>query len=325
MVYKSKRKTRKLYGGEIASTDTSISVQPVKPTLWSNIGKAASIVSQSINTAVDYGLNKTASAIGEDPNQTLDKTIEHVSQELTGAEKALESPAGKNILHELSELSGQVGSNIIGPALEKSAEVVVKESDKIGQQAVQAGLNVVGTIPVIGEAEEGVRVLSNVVRAGEDVVDTAAQVTGIGAQALTEAKQDTEQAQGLLSNLTGLINSGIDTVNQGVNTGLNMAEGVVGKAGEYVQSNANQISEDVKAKAAEGIKTTGIENIQKGGNQTFDEIQRGGLKAAKRAYKSQLEFLNSRITSGEIYKKQTKKNSKRRRQNKSRKSINKHR
>jgi hypothetical protein len=246
MVYK--KGTKKKYKG--GSTDTTV------PTMSSNATKAVSVGVQGINTMVDYAINQLAISIGENPNESVEQTLSHISNKLDKLKNVIQSPGGKKILYDIGVIVKELGNEVVGPAVNKSGE--------IGKQIIKTGLDVVGVVPVVGEAVEAVRAASDVIRAGEQVVETGAKITGISAEVVGKVNDKKQQIQGLLSRLINVVSNGVDTINQGVSLGLDSAQYGLNKV-----TDKNAVTE----------------------NNNFKSIQRGGAQSAKRTYMAQVEFL----------------------------------
>jgi hypothetical protein len=254
MVYK--KGTKKKYKG--GSTDTTV------PTMSSNATKAVSVGVQGINTMVDYAINQLAISIGENPNESVEQTLSHISNKLDKLKNVIQSPGGKKILYDIGVIVKELGNEVVGPAINEISGVVVNKSGEIGKQIIKTGLDVVGVVPVVGEAVEAVRAASDVIRAGEQVVETGAKITGISAEVVGKVNDKKQQIQGLLSRLINVVSNGVDTINQGVSLGLDSAQYGLNKV-----TDKNAVTE----------------------NNNFKSIQRGGAQSAKRTYMAQVEFL----------------------------------
>jgi hypothetical protein len=296
MVYKKNRRpnyTKKKYrGGQLPITTNNnalpnkalpINALPNKaeyPTMIGNFKKATSIGVQGLNTLISYGIDKVAESIGENPNESLEQTLTKVSNKLNGLKTVIQSPAGKKILYDISIIIKELGHETLVPAFDELSGVVVTKSGEIGKQVLKTGLDVVGVVPVAGEVVEAIRSISDVIRAGEQVVETGAKITGITAETVGKINDKKQQMQGLLSELTNLVTSGMDTVNNGVSYGLDNIQ-------QNMQINQPNFQQPIVG----------------GGLKELINIQHGGAQSAKRAYMSQVEFLKPCITSLQNYKK----------------------
>jgi prefoldin subunit 5 len=233
-----------------------------------------SILAQGLNTAATAGINTVAVGLNLNPNESVDKAVSTLSNNLDGLKTAVESPAGKEILQDASEL----GKDILGPAITETANVVINKSGDISKQVAKTALDAVGVVPVVGEAVEAVRAISDVVRAGEQVIEADAELAGIAAQSVQQVTEKGSEIKSALSKLT-------DVANNVVHDGLHS-----------VKENMDDITRNVQEKQV----------VQSGGVRS---IQLGGAQSAKRTHESIIEFLTPRIKTIKQTNNKSKKNS----------------
>jgi hypothetical protein len=273
---KNNRKTKKIYRYNKNKKGGA--------SLSDNLNKLGSVLGQTGQNLFDWSINEFSEYTGVDPNKSAEQVLAEATSRVQNINNVLKSPQGQRLMNEVNELSSDIGENIIAPATEKIAETAIRRSGELGKQAVKTGLDIAGMVPVFGEVVEGVRTVSDLVRTGEKMVEAGSEVAGITADATKELAKKKEQASGLITQFTQLMNSGIEK-------GINVAE---------------QLNKNVSDKLIEQQKELQPNNIQMGGS-SFDEIQNGGRIVAKRAMKSQDEFLRSRFTRKKIMKNYKKK------------------
>jgi len=222
MPNKTKKNMKKIRGGD--------------PTLSSNINKAASIGMQLGNDLVSIGLNKVAELTGQNPNLPLDKSIKEIGNKLEGVQKALETKEGEKILNNLGKLAGEVGEDIVGPAIEKASNVVLEKSGEIGNKAVSAGIDVLAATP-IAPLIEIPKFVSDVSTGVMKSAEAASDVLSIGSDSIKELKEKQEKASGIISDLQNLVENSGETLNKGLNSGLNMVESKTKELNDYVDKN----------------------------------------------------------------------------------------
>jgi hypothetical protein len=293
MPNKTKKNMKKIRGGD--------------PTLSSNINKAASIGMQLGNDLVSIGLNKVAELTGQNPNLPLDKSIKEIGNKLEGVQKALETKEGEKILNNLGKLAGEVGEDIVGPAIEKASNVVLEKSGEIGNKAVSAGIDVLAATP-IAPLIEIPKFVSDVSTGVMKSAEAASDVLSIGSDSIKELKEKQEKASGIIADLQNLVENSGETLNKGLNSGLNMVESKTKELNDYVDKNTKNIGN--KIKNANPLKTINDESLY-----NLKKIQKGGKIVENRVNKSQLEFLSPHVTRDKILRQlkrwSTKKNKKR--------------
>jgi hypothetical protein len=298
MVYKTTRtnKTKKKYKG-----GQPVDAVSETPTMMSNLKKSAAIGVQGINTLVDYGINHVAESIGTNPNESLEQSLSNISNKLDGIKGVINTPAGQKILYDISIIVKELANEALVPAIDEMSEVIVKKSEEISKQVIKIGLDAAGIVPVVGEVVEAIRTITDVIRAGEQVVETGAKITGISAETIGKMDDKKQQIQGLLSKLMNLVTDGEKIINTGISNGLTSAENGL----KQMVKPITQIQPPIPITQIQPPMVGGLKNIKK-----IINIQKG---SAKRAYMSQVEFLNPPITSLQHYNKYVTRKHKRKR------------
>lgn len=301
MVYKTTRtnKTKKKYKG-----GQPVDAVSETPTMMSNLKKSAAIGVQGINTLVDYGINRVAESIGTNPNESLEQSLSNISNKLDGIKGVINTPAGQKILYDISIIVKELANEALVPAIDEMSEVIVKKSEEISKQVIKIGLDAAGIVPVVGEVVEAIRTITDVIRAGEQVVETGAKITGISAETIGKMDDKKQQIQGLLTKLMNLVTDGEKIINTGISNGLTSAENGLKQMVKPITQNQPPIPIPITQNQPPAM-VGGLKNIKK-----IINIQKG---SAKRAYMSQVEFLNPPITSLQHYNKYVTRKHKRKR------------
>lgn len=180
-----KKNTRKIYiGGN--NEDSGI---------IANVGligsKASSVGLQSIAKIANDTLDKLAVTVGVNPNKNIVDVVQEISKKLNHPK-----------IDILFDKGGEIAKKMV-KTLEPAVEEIQDEINKLVsneiEQAEKIALDAIGMIPVMGEVEEGVRLLADAVRAGEKAIHTAVNITGIGADTLNQMKKHYDEAKELLS------------------------------------------------------------------------------------------------------------------------------
>jgi hypothetical protein len=140
------------------------------------LDQAANIFKMGANIVVNKGtkllnldlsqLNDSSSSLSNDEiKQILKKKIDQLNQ-------LLEDPEVQNQLTELARTIGEKGGVIVEAAappikraLFKLIEIATSGGIRLGQSMIKLILDLAGTIPIMGEVIEGIRVLDDIVKA----------------------------------------------------------------------------------------------------------------------------------------------------------------
>jgi hypothetical protein len=166
--------------------------------------KATSIGLQSILNIANDALEKLAVTLDVKPNKDLTVVVEEITNKLN-------SPR----MNVLFDKGGELATKIVKtlkPALEEIQEEINILINNEIQQAEKIALDAIGMLPMIGEVAEGIRVLGDMVRAGEKVASAAVHITGVSADTVNKIKKIYDDAKELLSldNLSNKANASLD-------------------------------------------------------------------------------------------------------------------
>lgn len=244
--------------------------------LMSNLEKTAGIGIQAANNQVSSVLNKVADILNVDPNQTPDIIVKELGDRLTTFNDALQTPDGKKLLNELTD---------IGLKMVKTIEEPVKEGQRIFNQMLMDQLRnfeklawgAIGLVPVIGDASEIIRIIKDLF---QSFIKVMKAVSGISVQT-TNALDNLsgiigEQAE-VFTNMSKLVQT---AVTENINEGNNKLKNILKVASSSVDDQTRALEKEAMSIA----KRVGRKTVTKA-------FQRGGVKIAKRTNKSIAKFL----------------------------------
>ena len=125
----------------------------------------ANIVVNKVTKMLNLDLSQLKESSSEDVKQILKEKIAQINE-------ALKDPETMAQLEELARTLGERGGIIVeaaAPSVKKALfkliEIVVEGGIKLGQSMIKLVLDLAGTIPILGEVVEGIRVLDDIVKA----------------------------------------------------------------------------------------------------------------------------------------------------------------
>ena len=271
MTYKTRKqkKTKKIKGGDIQSSFNQPSVN--KPTLNSNFDKLKSIGSQLGVNALGYVVNKVAEVTNTNPNLGLDASLEQGYKKLESVNTALKSEKGKELLGEVNQLVSNVTNEVVAPAFQEISDIGLSKMDNIGKQGIKVAKDLVAEVPVVGPILEIPILASDVIKAGEEIAETGAEMTGTASKAVGQLTDKTNDAKNIFSEMGQLFNDNVDKT-------LNIGQ-------EFANSSSRALDQQEQE----------IKKIP-----DISQIQKGGYLSAKRVKKSIDEFLKPKIQFAKI-------------------------
>jgi hypothetical protein len=199
---------------------------PVHDGLWDIVSPVVNLVTNAAIKGTTLATQSAAKALNIDITKNdLPEALEKVSAVIGNPETQAKV---RKIAGELATDALVIGE-AAGPAFKKTAQSMVETGIELGKKEgkalISAGLDIAGTIPVAGEILEGVRVVSDVVKAGEAVADATAKTveeTADGMNQTIQNLEDLKQAGTELTNpfteripnLQGLQKEGISAQNR---------------------------------------------------------------------------------------------------------------
>ena len=189
----------KLIGGATSET-IQLAQQPAQQLapehggLMDIFGPVVNLVTNAAIKGTKAATESAANALGVSTEKNdLPEVLKEVSI-------ALNDPKTKE---NVKEIAGELAKDALivaeaaGPAAKEVAENVANTAIELGQKEGEnvgkAVIDVVGTLPVVGEVVEGVRVLDDVVKAGEAAADAAAKTAETMADGVTQTEQKLQQ------------------------------------------------------------------------------------------------------------------------------------
>jgi hypothetical protein len=212
------------------------------------------------------GINMASESLGVDKNAKLENPFSNLNMDLDFSNPEVKKNFEKTArnIGEASAIIVESAAPAIKSAVNKSIDILASSGEKIAQSSIKAGLDVAGTIPGIGELIEGVRVIDDVVKAGEAGADAVAQFTTTGMDTLTQTYKN---YQDLLQQKNTIANRIDNTKKDFENTNMNK-NFVNPKSLQTIQQSAQIIP-------------------QKKSNATF---QSGGIKHTRK-YRQKIRYL----------------------------------
>lgn len=298
---KNKKQTkRRIYGGNgeitqynrpaVSSNETNVgdSVSPSgyvspsayvePPTVKSNMTKMASIGLQYGNNIVGYYLNMLATAAGVDPNKTINQEVNNISEKAKRIILALQTPEGQQLLKDTANLTITTTKTVVAPAVNELIEELLKNLDRISQQASQLLLNTLEEIPGPGTLIGLARVVDNLI----NIVDEGTDLTKNLLHTADDVTKEVKTKQGELNNLTNRLSNLLDSTQLKVDEyGKKMNEKMIPPPIDYPVANAYKPLETVYA------NTVGGSSIKK--------LHKESTLIGGRINKSRSEFLTSSV------------------------------
>jgi hypothetical protein len=143
------------------------------------------------NTAMK-AIEGTEHLLGIDPS--LNESPKEIIKDI---EQIIENPETKKELDRIIKDIGEEATVIVdaaAPAVEeavnKTIDIAEKSASKIGKSGVKLVLDVAGTIPIVGEVVEGVRVFDDIVKASQAGIDAGVKMVETGADVITQTTEN---------------------------------------------------------------------------------------------------------------------------------------
>jgi hypothetical protein len=227
--------------------------------------KYLSMGTQAFTNVTESGTNNLAKFMGVDPNKPLSDSLDVVNNDVEKNTRqilnAFNSPKAKKSLDNIKLLTEKFVETS-RPAINKSAKILKDVIEKESVALSNAGLNMLGVVPVVGEVIEGARVIGNVMDVGNKAINASSEVISAVSDVAPELSKDA------------------------VAIGNNVSE--LSKVGSEMDSSSPKPNPNPN-----------VEKIAKtGGGRGFKMVkkyQTGGRKTLKRINNSINEFLNSSI------------------------------
>lgn len=248
------------------------------------IGTLMSLYFQILTTIAKYGIDKTATFLNLDPNLGAKESLQEVTLNITQFKNVLNSPQGKELLKELSDVLLIALKELDGPINELTniMNKLVNKEMEVGQRLIFNQIKI-----MMGPIGSIIAIISGMISATENMTDATVQATGIFKKEVDKFNEIKAKIQLWLEKVKNTSRSGPESLMEGLNAT---------KEPYNLQNLNSQIP--VSTVDLEQRPMTGGKKIR----QTFNHIQKGGKQSANRTKKSISEFLNSGIKSSQIMK-----------------------
>jgi len=148
----------------------------------------------NVNLVDDDPIKQLSSEIGKGVTSILNSGIYELNH----------IDVNKDAIHEL----GQKLSILLDELpVDKFIEIGTESAGKLATEGINAGLNALGVVPGFGEVLEFIRLASNVVKTGEDFLNTGVQLTGETADTYKKYEAKLNEAKDALTKVTGPLNA----------------------------------------------------------------------------------------------------------------------
>ena len=248
-------------GQRIQKAFTSTSDPNKKSWLKLMFEKYLSMGTQVFTNVTDSGTNNLAKFLGVDPNKPLSDSLDVINNDFEKNTRqiinAFNSPKAKKSLDNIQVLTEKFVETS-KPAINKSADILKDVIEKESVAFSNAGLNLLGVVPVVGEVIEGARVIGNVMDVGNKAINASNEVISTVSDVVPELSKD---AVAITNNVAELSKVGSEMNSQ-----------------EQTQTQQPSLQQGGKK---------GLKMVQK--------YQIGGRKTIKRVNNSIYEFLNSSV------------------------------
>ncbi len=199
------------------------------------------------SSLVDKGFDK-ANEVIEDVSKDVVKGVSKNVETLTNVMKG---PEGQKLVQNLTQLTGT-----LKPVLDKTAEIGNEFIKEEAKTLTKAGLDVLGTVPVIGEVEEGIRVASDLVRAGEKSIEAGAEMTGVGMDYVKDTSELLKDTYNSISNIFTSFwnNPTIENAEQQINNGHQIGGKIIERTNESINEFNNNNNNKTKKRNTYNIR-----------------------------------------------------------------------
>ena len=248
------------------------------------IGTLMSLYFQILTTFAKYGIDNIAAFVNLNPNLGAGESLKEITSNIVKIKDMLNSPEGKELLKELSDLLLIALKELDGPIneLTNMMNKLINKEMATGQQLILNEIKI-----ALGPIGSIIQIISSMITATENMTDATAEATGIFKEEIGKFNEIKAKIKLWLEKVKNASKSGPETLMEGFNAAK----------GAYDLQNMNsQIP--VSTVDIEQRPMTGGKKIR----QTFNHIQKGGKQSANRTKKSISEFLNSGIKSSQIMK-----------------------
>ena len=288
-------------------------------------GTLISLYFQMLNTLAKYGIDKTAEFFNLDPNLGAGESLKDITSNIRQIKDILNSPEGKELLNELSDILVVAIKELEGPINEliNTMNQLIDKEITVAQQFLFNEIKI-----ALGPIGATIEIITDAITATANAADATAEGTGIFKEQVEKFNEIKAKIQLWLEKLKNASKSYQEYQNSSgpgsLIKGFNAAKGAYnlhnstnemkGNMNNYASkinnyaSNINNYASKLKSRFSGSTvdsKSALPPQPMLGGkkiHQTFNHLQKGGKQSAKRTKKSISDFLNSGIRSSQIIK-----------------------
>uniref|UniRef100_A0A6C0HA99 Uncharacterized protein n=1 Tax=viral metagenome TaxID=1070528 RepID=A0A6C0HA99_9ZZZZ len=144
----------------------------------------ATILSSRVQYVITTAKNTIGTVLGINMSSITDVNLkEFLAKKISELRDLLNDPLTQKNLREIAEKMGVYGGiaiNVATPAIKQAMpqiiEITFEGADLLGRSLIKLALDLAGTLPIVGTAIEGVRVIDDTVKSGEAMIDANLQI-----------------------------------------------------------------------------------------------------------------------------------------------------
>lgn len=254
------------------------------PTTLDNVKKVTDIGLQLSNNiaaaGINYAENKVkdlAENIGIDTDNNIQEEVKELGKKVSEIKEAINTPEGQQAIQDLQSVATELGEEVLGPGLKKTAEIMVDASGPIMNKGAKAVLDGISATP-IGPIVEIPRFIADIGGIFQDGTAMVADVMNVARESLDTTIGKTDK----IKNAWGKLQNAVDVGNKALATGLDKLESRVDNFGSNV------------------VRKSNMNNIIQSGGVAFKDYKKQIKMIGGRTRKSQIEFLRPRLRAESI-------------------------
>lgn len=144
----------------------------------------ATILSSRVQYVITTAKNHIGTILKIDMSSVTDVNLkEFLAKKISELRDLVNDPVTQKNLREIAEKMGVYGGiaiTVATPAIKQAMpqiiEITVQGADLLGRSLIKLALDLAGTLPVVGSAIEGVRVVDDTIKSGEAMVGANLQI-----------------------------------------------------------------------------------------------------------------------------------------------------
>jgi hypothetical protein len=144
----------------------------------------ATILSSRVQYVITTAKNHIGTILKIDMSSVTDMNLkEFLAKKISELRDLVNDPVTQKNLREIAEKMGVYGGiaiTVATPAIKQAMpqiiEITVQGADLLGRSLIKLALDLAGTLPLVGSAIEGVRVVDDTIKSGEAIVGANLQI-----------------------------------------------------------------------------------------------------------------------------------------------------